>query len=338
MAAMAPARLIDAHGDSHRLTGGRPVEPGDAVVVATSGTTGQPKGAVLTHKALAASAHATSQRVGVGTGDHWLACLPLAHVGGLSVVTRALATRLPVTVVPGPDRTGVEAAVRRGANLVSLVPTLLDRLDPTWFRVIVLGGSRPPATVPANAYVTYGLTETASGVVYDGIPLDGVEVRLGAEGEIFLRGPMLLRAYRDGSDPKDAAGWFNTGDLGTLDAEGRLEVRGRRGDLIISGGENVWPDAVEAVLATHAGVEAVAVVGVADREWGQRVVAVVVPTDPAVPPSLEELRDHAKDELGAWCAPRQLVLVEDLPTTALGKVQRGAVRADVEARARRKIV
>jgi O-succinylbenzoic acid--CoA ligase len=221
---------------------------------------------------------------------------------------------------------------------VSLVPTLLARLDPSWFRVIVLGGSRPPASVPPHAYVTYGLTETGSGVVYDGIPLDGVEVRLGPEGEIFLRGPMLLRAYRDGTNPKDDAGWFNTGDLGTLDAEGRLEVRGRRGDLIISGGENVWPDAVEAVLATHTGVDAVAVVGVADREWGQRVVAVVVPTDATVPPTLEELRDHAKDELGAWCAPRQLVLVDALPTTALGKIQRGQVRADVEAKARRKIV
>src|SRR3954447_6371565 len=148
MAALAPARVIEAPRDTHPPTrappppppGGRPVEPGDAVVVATSGTTGQPRGAVLTHQALAASAHATSQRIGVEAGDHWLACLPLAHVGGLSVVTRALATRLPVTVLPGPDRSGVEAAVRKGATLVSLVPTLLARLDPTWFRVIVLGG------------------------------------------------------------------------------------------------------------------------------------------------------------------------------------------------------
>ncbi len=320
LAAMAPARLVDADGGEHALDGGRPVEGGDALVVATSGSTGTPKGVVLTHDAVAASAHATSRRLGVDPGrDRWLACLPLAHVGGLAVVTRALVTGTPLTVLPAPDPQAVAAA---GATLVSLVPTALARLDPAQFRVIVLGGSAPPQDLPPNAVTTYGLTETGSGLVYDGRPLDGVEVRMAPDGEILLRAPMLLRAYRDGHDPKTADGWFPTGDLGAWDGE-RLVVHGRRGDLIISGGENVWPEPVERVLARHPGVADVAVAGRADPEWGQRVVAYVVVAEAAPPPSLDALRDHVKQELPPWCAPRELVLLEALPRTALGKVRRG---------------
>jgi O-succinylbenzoic acid--CoA ligase len=318
LAAMAPARLIDGDGE-HALDGGRPVAPGDALVVATSGSTGTPKGVVLTHDAVMASARATSARLAVDpAADRWLACLPLAHVGGLAVVARAVVTGTPLTVLPGPDPAAVAGA---GATLVSLVPTALARLDPAWFRVIVLGGSTPPPVVPPNAVTTYGLTETGSGVVYDGVPLDGVAVRID-DGEVHLRGPMLLRAYRDGRDPKTADGWFATGDMGGWH-DGRLVVHGRRGDMIVSGGENVWPEPVERVLASHPAVADVAVVGRADPEWGQRVVAFVVAAEPASPPSLDSLRDHVKEQLPSWCAPRQLVLVPALPRTALGKVRRG---------------
>lgn len=328
VASMAPSAVIDEHGDEHRLAGGRPVRAGDALVVATSGTSGEPKGVVLTHDAVAASARATSTRLRIDPHrDHWLACLPLAHVGGLSVVTRALATGTPLTVLPGPDPTGVMAAARGGATLVSLVPTVLPRIDPAAFRVVVLGGSRPPTDLPPNAVTTYGQTETGSGVVYDGRPLDGVEVRLGDDGEILLRGPMLLRTYRDGTDPRDAEGWLPTGDLGTWSDDGRLVVHGRRGDLIITGGENVWPEPVEAVLAGAPGIADVAVVGVDDDEWGQRVVALVVPADPARPPTLERLRAHVKDHLPAFCAPRDVVLVDAVPRTALGKVARSRLRS-----------
>jgi len=183
---------------------GEPVQEGDALVMATSGSTGTPKGVVLTHEAIAASAEATSARLGVTDDDHWLACLPLSHVGGLSVVTRALHTGARLTVLPGFEAAAVDNS---GATLVSLVATALRRIHPERFRTIVLGGSRPPADRPPNTVTTYGMTETGSGVVYDGVPLDGVDVDIAGDGEIRLRGPMLLRCYRDGSAPVDADGW-----------------------------------------------------------------------------------------------------------------------------------
>jgi O-succinylbenzoic acid--CoA ligase len=272
-----------------------------------------------------ASAEATSARLGVDPAvDRWLACLPLAHVGGLGVVTRALATGTPLEVQDGFDAARVEeAATLRGATLVSLVATALRRVDASLFRTIVLGGAAAPPELPANVVPTYGMTETGGGVVYDGVPLDGVEVRVDDDGGLEVRGPMLLRAYRDGSVPLDGDGWLATGDHGAVDpATGRVTVRGRARDLIISGGENVWPAAVEAVLAAHPKVAEVAVVGRADEEWGERVVAVVVATDPDEPPTLGELRDAVKARLASFAAPRELRLVDALPRTALGKVRR----------------
>jgi O-succinylbenzoic acid--CoA ligase len=234
-----------------------------------------------------------------------------------------LVTGTPVIVQPGFDAAAVEAAAREhGATLVSLVGTALSRIDPGLFRVIVLGGARPPEHRPPNAVTTYGLTETGSGVVYDGMPLDGVEVRLAGDGEIAVRGPMLLRAYRDGTDPKDSAGWFRTGDVGTFDADGALEVQGRRGDLIITGGENVWPEPVEARLSAHPDVVDVAVAGVDDPEWGERVVAYLVPRRRSEPPQLDALREWVKEALPAYCAPRELVLIDAVPRTAIGKPRR----------------
>ena len=310
-----------------------PVEPGDALVVATSGTTGEPKAAVLTHDAVAASAIATSDRLGVDpAADRWLACLPLAHVGGLSVVTRALVTGTPLTVHDGFDAAAVTAAAtapRDGATLVSLVPTALRRVDPALFRTVVLGGSAMPPDVPPNAVTTYGMTETGSGVVYDGVPLDGVDVAI-VDGEVRLRCPMLLRAYRDGTDPRDADGWFPTGDAGEWDEPtGRLRVHGRTADVIVTGGEKVWPAAVERVLGARPDVAEVAVVGVADPEWGARVVAVVVPRDPARPPALAEVRDVVKADLPAYAAPRELAILAALPRTGPGKVARAALAASL---------
>ncbi|MFN8023105.1 MAG: fatty acid--CoA ligase family protein [Acidimicrobiales bacterium] len=322
--AMRPTHVWDDDG-RHVLPGGLPVETGDALVMPTSGSTGTPKGVVLTHDAIDASARATSARLRVTADDHWLACLPLAHIGGFSVLTKAWSTGTSLTVLPGFEAHTVEAAARAGCTLVSLVATALARIDPSLFRVIVLGGSRPPADRPANSVTTYGMTETGSGVVYDGRPLDGVEVRIDDAGEIHVRGPMLLRTYRDGTVPIDADGWFATGDIGGWLPDGRLHVEGRRGELIITGGENVWPEAVEAALRTHPGVADVAVSGAPDPEWGQRVVAHVVPASPSAPPSLADLRAHVASQLPTFTAPKELVLVTAIPRTALGKIRRAAL-------------
>ncbi|MBK5221962.1 MAG: long-chain fatty acid--CoA ligase [Acidimicrobiia bacterium] len=325
---MAPGAVVevgpDASVERQAVDGGRRVEPGDALVVATSGTTGAPKGVVLAHEAVAASARATSGRLGIDRHRHrWLACLPLSHIGGLSVVTRALTTETPLDVHPGFDPAAVMSAAREsGATHVSLVATAMSRIDPAIFECIVLGGAAPPPDRPAHVIATYGMTETGSGVVYDGYPLDGVDVRA-VDGELQLRGPMLLRAYRDGNDPRTGDGWLPTGDLGVVDAAtGRVTVLGRAGDLIITGGENVWPTPVEQVLLAHPEVAEVAVIGRPDPEWGQRVVAVVVPTDAGSPPTLDDLRRHVKEQLPAFAAPRELELVASLPRTALGKVVR----------------
>lgn len=319
LAAIAPDRLIDEHGMQHLE--GRGVEHGDALVVATSGTTGAPRGAVLSHDAIRASAHATSARLTVTGTDTWLACLPLSHIGGLSVITRALVTGARLVVHDGFDALAVADAARDGATLVSLVPTALRRIDPAPFRKIVLGGSRPPGDLPGNVVTTYGMTETGSGVVYDGLPLDGVDVRVDSFGEIHLRCPMLLRCYRDGSVPA-ADGWFATGDLGEIGDDRRLAVLGRRDELIITGGENVWPAVVEAALTGHPGVVEVAVAGVPDVEWGERVVAWIVPADPSAPPTLASLRSRVIESLPSFMAPKEVRIVDSLPATTSGKVLR----------------
>lgn len=320
--AMAPSSVIDGSGERARA-GGRPVADGDAVVVATSGSTGVPKGVVHTHASLAAAARITSGALGVDpTSDRWVCCLPLAHVAGLAVVTRAAWAGVPVEVLPRFDGAVVDDAARdRGATLIAVVASVLHRFDPGGYRRVVIGGAAAPADLPPNAVATYGLTESGGGVVYDGHPLDEVEVRI-VDGEVQLRGPMLLRAYRDGTDPRTADGWLPTDDAGAWGEDGRLVVHGRRGELIITGGVNVWPTPVEALLATHPAVAEVAVVGRADPAWGQRVTAIVVPADRSAPPALDELRDHVKAVLHPSAAPQALELVSALPRTALGKVRR----------------
>lgn len=281
-----------------------PLEAGDALVVATSGTTGEPKGAVLTHESVLAAARATSARLAVDPAvDSWLCCLPLAHVGGLGVVTRALLTGTPL-VFEGP------------ATLVSLVRAQLHRMDVSGFRAVLLGGGPPPAGVPDNVVVTYGMTETGGGIVYDGLPLDGVQVRVDEDGQLWVRGPMLLRCYDDGTDPK-VDGWFPTGDIGEVGEDGRVVVHGRAAEVIVTGGEKVWPSVVEDALRAHPAVRDVAVAGRPDEEWGERVVAFVVGDI-----TLDAARAHVKERLPAWCAPRELVLVDAVPRTALGKVRR----------------
>jgi O-succinylbenzoic acid--CoA ligase len=268
----------------------------------------------------------------------------LAHIGGLAVVTRAVVTDTPLLVMPGFEAGTVEAAGRTGrATHVSLVTTALARLDPSVFACILLGGSRMPDSLPPNVVSTYGLTETGSGVVYDGQPLAGVDLalrdrdgsfvtvedaRASTEGEILIRAPMLFRCYRDGSTgripgPDGDGSWFATGDAGHFDESGNLAVSGRIDDVITTGAEKVWPDVVERVLSEHPDVAEVAVWKRSDPEWGERVVAWIVPTDDA--PSLDDLRKVVADAIAPWAAPKELVIVDDLPRTASGKIRRRAL-------------
>lgn len=324
--ALCPTHVVDDTGTRVARGGGRSIADGDALVVATSGTTGAPKGVVLTHEAVAASAVATTRRLGVDPHRHrWLCCLPVAHVGGLSVITRSLLTGTPLEVHPGFDAAAVNAAAAAGVTHTSLVTAALARIDASRFERILLGGAAPPAAVPPNCVVTYGMTETGSGIWYDDAPLDGVEVDV-RDDEIHVRGPMLLRAYRDADgerDPRLADGWFATGDAGAIDEAGHLQVHGRRGGVIVTGGEKVWPEQVERVLATHPAVADVLVHGVPHPEWGAVVVARIVPRDPTRPPDVATLRAFTRDVLAPYAQPRLIEVVDHLPRTALGKLRRG---------------
>src|SRR6266704_994169 len=247
-----------------------------------------------------------------------------------------LVDRDGVEALPGgePVEDGVAAA---GATLVSVVPTMLARLLDAGaglerFRQVLLGGAPAPAglveraaDLGASVVRTYGLTETFGGVAHDGHPLEGVELAIAGGGEITLRGPMLLRRYRrDPAATRKAlrGGWLHTADLGRVRPDGRLEVLGRRDDLVITGGVSVHPAEVEAVLVRHPGVADVAVGSAPDPEWGQRLVAYVVPLDRLLPPTLADLRGFAQERLAAAKAPRELVLVDGLPRTASGKLLR----------------
>lgn len=301
------------------------------LVVATSGSTGEPKGVELTAAALEAATRSSLARLGAVPGERWALALPLHHVAGIAVVRRAWALGTDPVLVP--SRAALAAVA---AEHVALVPTQLaraldDGVDLARFRSILLGGARPPRSLLARAreagarvVVSYGMTETAGGCVYDGVPLDGVEVAVGADGRIRIGGPMLLQAYRGvptATTPAFEGGRLVTGDLGRW-RDGRLEVLGRADEVAVSGGENVALPAVDEALRTHPSVADAAASTQLDPEWGEVVVAVVVPRDPDTAPTLDELRAHVRAELPASHAPRALKLVDALPRDALGKLAR----------------
>nr|WP_237728225.1 AMP-binding protein [Cellulomonas sp. APG4] len=348
-------RAGDADGGATRA--GHVTVPGEvAVVLRTSGSTGDPRDVMIDAAALHASARATHARLG-GPG-RWVLALPTDHVAGVQVLVRSLdAGRAPVVVRPGRfDPAALASAVARAAAdgapvHTALVPTQLHRvveaagdaltgdlaplLDLT---SVLVGGAGTPAPLLDRAHAlglpvitTYGMTETAGGCVYDGTPLDGVSVRTEPDGRVLLAGPVLARGVlgRPELDARlfvehDGRRWLRTTDVGEM-THGALRVLGRADDVIVTGGVNVAPAAVEDVITALAGVRGACVVGVPDPEWGRSVVAVVVPAGAA--PSLDQVRDAVRRRLGPAAAPRHLVLVDALPERGPGKTDRaGAAR------------
>jgi o-succinylbenzoate---CoA ligase len=351
LAAFSPAAIETAE-DTSRL---RPADPGPAgtagvpedtaVVIATSGSTGEPKGVQLSAAALLHSACASLARIGARPGERWLCPLPTSHVSGLGVLVRSLVAGTgPVVTgrldpaapaVHGGDLAGL------GCAHVSVVPTQLRRLlaagaDVAAFRTILLGGAAatPGLLAAARAagarvVTTYGMSETCGGCVYDGVPLDGVSVRIGAGGRVGISGPVIFSGYRGRPDLTAqvlAGGWFITSDAGTVDETGRLVVHGRVDEMINTGGEKVAPAEVAAVLETHPGVREAAVFGVPDPEWGQRVVAAVVPARPDAPPGLPELADHVRRRLAAYAVPKSVIVLAEMPLLSSGKPDLRALR------------
>ncbi len=321
-----------------------PLEPGADVVVVTSGSTGNGRGVLLSAAALRASATSTLDRLG-GAGA-WLLALPVSAIAGLQVLCRSILGGIPATVLAhGEALADALARMPDGRRYTALVPTQLRRYldaEPAALRafaaVLVGGAATDPALLDrARAegiavVTTYGMTETAGGCIYDGEPLDGVRVRIGAEG-VELGGPTLALGYRLDPGATAAAfagGWFRTRDAGTLTG-GRLTVHGRIDDVVISGGVNVAPLAVEAALREHPTVADAVVFGRPDREWGQRVVAAVVPAAGATP-ELGALRSWVSGRLGAASAPRELHLLHAVPTLHTGKPDRRGVAASVTGR------
>jgi O-succinylbenzoic acid--CoA ligase len=370
--ALVPAlrRMLDGTGPALAL-GGRPgpdAMPGDAaqggavadervpdgtgVVVTTSGSTGIPKSVVLSRTALEASAAATASRIGSGA---WMLALPAGYIAGLQVALRSLrAGFAPVPLVgrftPAAFLAATAALPAGEPRYTSVVPaqlrTLLD--DPErrvgdalrTFEAILVGGQALPAPLSERAHDagirlvrTYGSSETCGGCVYDGVPLDGVSVRI-EDAEVQLSGPMLSDGYLGDPertaatfpvDPDDVR-WYRTGDAGSLDG-GRLQVTGRIDNVIVSGGVNVSLDRVERAVRDVPGFAGAVVVGVPDERWGQTPVVVAARTDVVgTDADLQRVREAAASAVGAPGRPRELVMVDEMPHLPSGKPDRRAIR------------
>ena len=367
------ARVGIAPGDAPRLHE-LPADPGalrdelvleeTAAVLYTSGTSGAPKGAELSYANLLWSAVASAVHLGTVPGDRWLACLPLFHVGGLSILFRSVLTGAAVTLHERFEPEAVSRALDADdITLVSLVAATLQRLldardgrqAPPGLRAVLLGGGPLPAALLERARAlgfpvlpSYGLTETASQVATlplheapradsVGRPLfgsririvgdDGVERPTGEPGEIEVRGPSVMKGYLGRPAETAAAlrdGWLRTGDIGLLLADGSLRVLDRRSDLVVSAGENVYPAEVEAALLEHPAVAEAGVAGEPDAAFGRRVAAWIV-LRPGLRAEAEEIRAFCRARLAGYKVPRAIRFVSALPRNAAGKLLRRAL-------------
>lgn len=311
-----PHVLLDGSSET-RLADAAPVRAGTALVIATSGSTGPPKGVVLSHAALQAAVRLTNSALAAGPRDRWLCCLPLSHIAGFMTLLRSRGSGTDAIVHPAFDVDAIAAA--QEATFMSVVPTMLHRLlhagvDLTGFSRVLVGGAavddalveRARAT-GARVTVTYGMTETCGGVVYDGVPLQGVDVALDCVGRISIASPTLMEGYR--LDPAGSAatlrsGRFVTQDRGEWTEDRRLHVIERLDRVIVTGGKKVSPEEVEAALLMHPQVLEAIVTGEPDETWGQVVAAIVTAKDEAQPPSPEELTDFLRARISSYKIPR----------------------------------
>ena len=326
----------------------------------TSGTTGKPKGVPLTYSNHFYSAIASALNLGVEPDDNWLLCMPMFHVGGFAIAWRSVINGTTLTLLPKFDEQEVlDAIANEKVTLISLVPTMLtrllrhpDRQNLQKLRAILLGGA--PASrelieccleLNLSIMPTYGMTEAASQITTlpphqvalkrgsSGLPLFGNRLRIvddsiqelasGAIGQILIQGASMMQGYLN-TNIATQDGWMHTGDLGYLDRDGYLYVVSRRADLIISGGENIYPTEIEAILLEHPTIAEVCVVGISDREWGE-VVAVVIVSESLL--SLEKIREFCEqNSLARYKLPKAIYLWESLPKSASGKVLRQEIR------------
>jgi len=330
-------------------------------IIYTSGTTGRPKGAMLTYGNHWWSAIGSSLNLGMHRDDRWLACVPFFHVSGLSILMRSVIYGMPVVLHETFEPAAVNRSIDEdGVTIISVVSNMLFRMleqrgekpYPEALRCVLLGGGPAPQPLLEDCerrgipvVQTYGMTETASQIVTlppedairklgsAGKPLLSAELRIvrdgytqpaGQVGEIVVRGPNVTIGYHNRPEATAEAlrdGWLHTGDLGYLDEEGYLYVFDRRSDLIISGGENVYPAEVESVLLAHPAVKEAGVTGIPDEKWGQVPAAAVKPDEGAAI-SEEALIQFCRERLAAYKVPKRIKFVAQLPRNASDKLMR----------------
>jgi len=363
-----PVRSLDDiklyPGQPHSVSTPQILPNRTCAIFMTSGTTGLPKAVQLSYGNFIASAIGSGLNMGIHADDKWLACLPVDHIGGFSILVRSVIYGTAVFLHPGFEVHRIKTALERDkVTLGSLVPAMLNQLHDENLnsvesvRAILLGGGPMEKRLIEHAWTqglpvlpSYGLTEACSQVTTmppesipdkpgsAGKPLpfttvkilseDGMESSTGDIGEILVKGPTVMRGYLDDKEANRQTlqdGWLHTGDYGFLDNDGFLHTVSRRQDLIVSGGENIYPEEVEAALLKHPGIRDVCVFGIEDKIWGQKVVAAVVPDDRSHATSLNFSAEDFPD-LAPFKFPKEFVQVEAIPRTPIGKVKRRALK------------
>ncbi|MFH2054495.1 MAG: o-succinylbenzoate--CoA ligase [bacterium] len=360
---MTPVHELAHQDDGRPFTPRLPlVEPEElASIIFTSGSSGMPKGVLLTHLNHYCSAFGANLRIPISESDCWLLSLPLYHVGGLAIIYRTLLAGSRLHLADDFDAGHYLELIARGeVTMLSLVPAMLQRMLAAWdkalppvgLKAILLGGAPLSAALAEKikqsgwqVLPTYGLTETASQVTTTSLPCppdklmtagrplfyrdvsivdeQGRSLRPGEVGEIAVGGEVLCQGYVDHRLPLTEDGLLRTGDLGTLDSDGYLTVKGRRDEMLISGGENIYPAEIVSAAESCPGVKAAAVIPIEDVEWGQRpLLCVEIESDF----SFERLRDQLSNNLARFMVPERIEVLVELPRTGIGKIDRAELK------------